>query len=266
MKSLIGTAVLSLALLGCGQGDGKLAITGSSTMAPVMTEVAARFENDTGIEVNVQSGGSGRGINDVRQGLADIGMVSRALDDSESDLDPVVVARDGIAMIVNEDNPVDAITREDVRALYRGETDNWQALGWTDQPVTVINKSSGRATLTRFLEYFGLENRHVAADMVIGENQQGIQAVASAPAAIGYVSVGAAEYEAGAGTAIRLLKLDGVAASTKTVGAGRYPLGRDLNLITTGQRSAMVQRFLDYARSDQVKDLYRKHYFVPAHG
>ena len=179
---------------------------------------------------------------------------------------PVVVARDGIAMIVNADNPVDAITRAEVRALYRGETDNWQALGWTDRPVTVINKSSGRATLTRFLEYFGLDNRNVEADMVIGENQQGIQAVASAPAAIGYVSVGAAEYEADAGTAIRLLKLDGVAASTSAVGAGRYPLGRDLNLITTGERSAMVQRFLDFARSDAVADLYRKHYFVPARG
>ncbi len=66
-------------LTGCQPATDKLVITGSSTIAPLMAELAERFEAQTGIQVDVQSGGSGRGISDVRQGLADFGMVSRAL-------------------------------------------------------------------------------------------------------------------------------------------------------------------------------------------
>jgi len=253
------------ALAGCDTGPDKLVVTGSSTLAPVITRVAERIGQESGIPVDVQSGGSGRGINDVRQGLADVGMVSRALDASEQDLDAVVVARDGIALIVNERNPLEELSREQVRALYLGRTQNWSELGWKDKPVTVINKSSGRATLTRFLEFFGLDNREIEADMIIGENQQGIQAVASDPAALGYVSIGTAEYEAEAGTGIRLLALEGVEASTDTLSAGRYPLARDLSLVTRGERSEPVKRFLAFARSDAVGDLYSDHYFIPAH-
>lgn len=264
MGRLLGVALLALLLVACGRNQGKIVITGSSTMAPVISEVAQRYEEERGVQVDVQSGGTGRAISDVRQGLASIGMASRALHADESDLTAFTVAQDGIAVIVHRDNPVAALSDDQVRAIYRGEVDNWSHLGGDDQAITVVNKAEGRSTLELFLEYFQLDNRAVRADVVIGENQQGIKAVAGDPAAIGYVSIGSAEYEAEAGTPIRLLPLRGVAASTDTVNQKRYPLRRELNLITAGVPGDAQRAFIDFAASPAAADLYRDHYFVPA--
>ena len=101
----LGGAVIVLFLVGCGESGSTLTVTGSSTIAPLMAELAERYETETGIQVDVQSGGSGRGMGDVRQGLADLGMVSRALKADEQDLDGHLIGRDGIAIIVHRDNP-----------------------------------------------------------------------------------------------------------------------------------------------------------------
>jgi len=264
MKGYWGIVALTAALAACGQTTDKLVLTGSSTMAPVIAEVAERYEAQTGVQVDVQSGGTGRGVSDVRQGLADIGMASRALHSDEGDLTSFTVAQDGIALIVHRDNPVSALSDDQVRAIYQGSTDNWRAVGGENRPITVVNKAEGRSTLELFLEYFQLENRNVQADVVIGENQQGIKVVAGDPAAIGYVSIGSAEYEAQAGTSIRLLPLGGVAARIETVNGKRYPLRRELNLVVKGEPADAARAFIDFAHSDAVADLYRDHYFVPA--
>lgn len=264
MGRLAGVALLALLLVACGRNQEKIVITGSSTMAPVISEVAQRYEDETGIQVDVQSGGTGRAISDVRQGLASIGMASRSLHADENDLTAFTVAQDGIAMIVHRDNPVAVLSDDQVRAIYRGEVDNWSRLRGDDKAITVVNKAEGRSTLELFLAHFQLDNRTVQADVVVGENQQGIKAVAGDPAAIGYVSIGSAEYEAEAGTPIRLLPLRGVAASTGAVNRKTYPLRRELNLITAGAPGDAQRAFIQFAGSPAVSDLYREHYFVPA--
>ncbi|MBN8910485.1 MAG: substrate-binding domain-containing protein, partial [Rhizobiales bacterium] len=87
--------------------DRKIVLTGSSTIAPLMSEIGKRFEErNPDVRVDVQTGGSSRGITDARSGLADIGMVSRALKSGESDLKNFTVARDGVGIILNGANPV----------------------------------------------------------------------------------------------------------------------------------------------------------------
>lgn len=269
MKRKISILVLAgLALAaGCSQQEGEVvSLSGSSTLAPVISEIAQHYEREQGIEINVQSGGSGRGLNDLHEGLTDIAMVSRALKPEElgdGRFQAVTVARDGIALIVHADNPVKALSSDQVRAVYRGEVDNWSALGGPDREITVINKASGRATLEVFLLHFGLDEQAIAADMIIGENQQGIKTVASNPDAIGYVSIGAAEYEEQAGTPIRLVALDGVAATTAAVANGDYPLSRQLNLVMAAQPRPAVSDFVEFARSARAAGFYHEHYFIP---
>lgn len=244
--------------------QGKLAITGSSTVAPLVAEIGKRFESQhPGVRIDVQTGGSSRGVADARSGLADIGMVSRALRPDEADLHGVAIARDGIAVILHATNPVTALSDAQVAAIYTGRITHWRELGGSDAPITVVNKAEGRSTLELFLHYFKLASPAVKAHVVIGDNEQGIKTVAGNPDAIGYVSVGAAEYSATQRVPIKLLPMNGVEASIAAVKDGSFPLSRPLTLITRTEPAGLAKAFIDYARSPAVHDLVGRLYFVP---
>ncbi|AEF99549.1 phosphate ABC transporter substrate-binding protein [Methylomonas methanica] len=242
----------------------KLVLTGSSTVAPLAAEIGKRFESQhPNVRIDVQTGGSSRGVNDARSDLADIGMASRALKPEEAELKSYTIALDGISIIVNATNPVTALDKQQIIDVFTGKITNWNALGGNDAPITVVNKAEGRSTLELFLHYFGLNNTDIKAQVVIGDNQQGIKTVAGNPDAIGYVSVGAAEYEAGHAVAIKLLPLDGIAASVENVRNGSFPLSRPLNLVTKTEPSGVAKAFIDFASSYDVNDLIEAQYFVP---
>jgi phosphate transport system substrate-binding protein len=265
MGKQFGWALLSLSLFWAQAAitEERLVLTGSSTVAPLVLEIGKRFENQSpGVRIDVQTGGSSRGINDVRLGLADVGMASRDLTGAESDLAAHTIARDGIALIVHQSNPLDSLTRDQVLSIFRGEINNWRKLGGQDRRITVVNKAEGRSTLELFLEHFDVKNSQIRAQVVIGDNQQGIKTVAGQPGAIGYVSIGTAEYEQQQGTAIKLLPMAGVPAEVTAVEEGRYPLARPLNLVTRGELSPLARQFIDFARSPAVKDLVEAQFFV----
>lgn len=264
-RHLVALASVLLLLAGCApEREQTITVSGSSTIAPLMAEIAKRFEaQHPGLRVDVQSGGSSRGIQDVRSGLAAIGMVSRALNPDESDLTPVTIAQDGI-LIVHADNPLQGISSEQVVALYTGRFNDWAELGGAAGRVVKVHKAEGRLTLELFLKHLRLENADVRPDLVIGDNQQGIKSVAGNPLAIGYVSIGSAEYEAKQGVPIKLLALDGQAASTAALLAGSYPLSRELNLVVRGEPDANTQALLAFAQSSEVADLVNHHAFIPA--
>lgn len=242
----------------------KLVLTGSSTIAPLAAEIGKRFESlNPGVRVDVQTGGSSRGISDARAGLADIGMVSRALKDDEKDLLKFTIALDGISVILNKANPVKALDKQQIIDIYTGKIVNWKDVGGNDAPVTVVNKAEGRSTLELFLHYFGLKNTEVEPHVIIGDNQQGIKTVIGNPDAIGYVSVGTAEYEASQGAAIKLLPLAGIAASVENVRNRGFPLSRPLNLVTRAEPVGIAKTFIEFAGSPQVDDLIEAQYFVP---
>ncbi len=262
-----------LALGACGGGteparegglSGKLVLTGSSTVAPLALEIGRYFEAEhPGVRVDVQTGGSSRGIADVRSGTANIGLVSRALAEDEQDLRAFALARDGVCLIVHRDNPVSALDEAQVVAIYTGEIRNWLEVGGLDAPITVVNKADGRATLEVFLEHLGLDGRRIRAQVVIGDNEQGVKTVAGNRGAIAYVSIGTAEADAASGVAIKLLGLGGVAATSANVAAGVFPMARPLNLVTGGQPSGLAQEFLSFATSERIHDLITNYFFVP---
>ncbi|MEK7260190.1 MAG: phosphate ABC transporter substrate-binding protein [Pseudomonadota bacterium] len=250
-----------------GALTGQLTLTGSSTVAPLIGEIAKRFEQthpDT--RVDVQTGGSSRGVADARRGTADIGMVSRALNADEIDLTAYPIALDGVAIILHRDNPLAVLTEEQIVAIYTGRVTNWREIGGSDAPITVVNKAEGRSTLELFLSHFKLRNEDIKPSIIIGDNQQGIRTVAADPNAIGYVSIGTAAYEASRGTAIKALSMNGIEATLENVRNGSFPLSRPLHMVTLGaadQASALARAFIDYAASAEVSDLTEAQYFVP---
>ncbi len=243
----------------------RLILTGSSTIAPLANEIAKRFEKlHPGLRVDVQTGGSSRGVSDTRRGTADIGMASRALKESEKDLTPHTIARDGISIILNANNPVPSLTDAQVVAIYTHKIQNWNEVGGKDAPIFVLNKAEGRGTLEVFLHFFKLENPAIHADAIVGDNEQGIKMIAGNPNAIGYVSIGTAEYDQKHGVPIKLLPTHGVPASTDTLAAGTFPISRPLNLLTKGEPKGLAKTFIDYCQSKEVHDLIQAQYFVPA--
>lgn len=261
-------AIALLGIAGTALAADRLVLTGSSTVAPLALEIAKRFEQQNpGVRIDVQSGGSSRGVADARSGLADIGMVSRALKPEENELTAHAIAMDGIGIILHSGNPVRSLTDAQIKAIYTGRITNWKAVGGRDGRITVVNKAEGRSTLELFLQHFALKNSDIKPQVVIGDNQQGIKTVAGNPGAIGYVSIGSAEFEAGQGkgegTPIKLLPMAGVAASVANVRDGRFPLARPLNLVTRGAPSGLSRRFIDFARSGKANDLVEAQFFVP---
>ncbi len=261
-RVLIGLAAL-VGLSVAQASESRLMLTGSSTVAPLVLEIAKRYEaRHPGVRIDIQMGGSSRGINDSRMGVADIGMVSRALKPSEHDLTSFLIAIDGIGIILNDHNVVVALSDSQIVDIYTGKIRNWKQVGGVDLPITVVSKAEGRSTLELFLQHFALKNSQIKPQVVIGDNQQGIKTVAGNPGAIGYVSIGTAEYEEARGTPIKLLPMADQPATVEAVATGRYPLSRQLNLVVKSSPDGLVQDFIVFAQSADVTDLIEAQFFV----
>jgi phosphate transport system substrate-binding protein len=265
--ALSALILLVLLPLGCSdagtRGTDRLIITGSSTLAPLIADIARQYEQQKPhIRVDVQTGGSSRGISDTQSGLADIGMSSRDLADDETSLTATPIAIDGIAVILHRENRVTELSDTKTRNIYTGVITNWREVGGRYAEIVVVNKAAGRATREVFLNHFSLQPLDVRADVIIGDNEQGVKTVAGNVNAIGYVSIGTADYDANNGVPIKLLPSNHVPASTASVAEGVYPIVRPLNLVTTGPPTGLTADFIAYARSQAVTEIYDRHYFV----
>ncbi len=242
----------------------QLTLTGSSTVAPLMQEIAERYQIDyPDVSIDIRTGGSNKGIEDARQGHNDIGMVSRALTPGESSLWVFTVARDGIGLLLHKDNPVAQLTDEQVRQIFTGQTVNWQQVGGNAAPIVVISKNANHATLGVFAKYFAIEPSEVEPDQAVGDNDEVLQVVKNNPDAIGYVSIGTAEYQIVHGLPLKLLPINGIAATVKNVREGVFPIARQLNLVTQVAPEEIAKDFIKFSQSSAVEDIIQEQAFVP---
>lgn len=106
---------------------GNIQVGGSTSVAPMVEKMAEKFTELTGVTVDIQASGSSAGMTGAIDGVLDIGMASRELSDEEkAELTPIVIAQDGIAVIVNNENPMEDLTLEQVQKIYLGELLNWE--------------------------------------------------------------------------------------------------------------------------------------------
>lgn len=233
-------------------------------MQPLMAEVAKSFQSlHPGVRIEVQSGGSGRGITDARTGQADIGAVSRELTDKEGDLFGFPVGRDGICLVVHAANPVNTLTRQQIVAIYTGRVVNWKEAGGDDAPILVLGAEETRSSHELFIHYFSLRNDEIKLQMVLGDNALRVKAIAEHPNAIVYISLGEAERRAEEGAPIKLLPLEGVPATSRSIRNGNYPIYRPLTLVTRELPKGIVKVFIEFALSSQVNDIVAQFDFIP---
>jgi phosphate transport system substrate-binding protein len=241
-----------------------LVITGSYSMAPLVNEMARRFEAaHPGVRVEVQGVGSARGISDTQQGLADLGMVARALRPDEiGNLHAEAIARDGICLVVPRTNPVSGLTDVQVIALFVRTATNWKQVSAPEGPLTVIGVHDSRGLAQAFLDHFKLKAGQVRLDVTAADGEQALKAVATQPLGIAYAPLRLAESMAG-GLGLRLVPLNGVAPTTASLADGSYSFTRPLLLVTRDAPQGLTREFLEFARSPEVRDLVEKFHAAP---
>lgn len=251
---------------GSAEGVQTISVTGSTTVLPIAQKAAEAFmESHAYADIQVSGGGSSVGVQAVGEGTADIGMASRNLKDPEKenypDLVEHVVARDGIAIIVHKDNTVPCLTGGQIKAIYKGETTNWNEAGGPDLEIVVIGRDSASGTREFFYKSVMDKEDFVSTQLVKNSNGAVRQTVEQTPGAIGYVSLGYLD-EGVKGVKI---DIDGtrIDPTLDNVVNGRYPIARSLYMFTNGQPAGLTAEFLEFIRSAEGQQIVADEGFVP---
>ena len=269
--SIMMAGVLAVSLLaGCGSqstdtGDdtskdtqttsvaGTVSTDGSTSMEKVIGALGESFmEKYEGTTFTYNPTGSGSGIQAVSEGRCDIGLSSRALKDDEkaSGLTETVLAYDGIAIIVNPENPVNDLDTETIAKIYTGEITNWKDVGGNDAEIVLIGREAGSGTRDGFESITGTEENCKYRQELTSTGDV-ITAVSQNPNAIGYASLAAIK------DSVKALSVGGVAPTEETVKDGSYVIQRPFVLVTKEGTalSATAQAFFDYVTSPDVADI-----------
>ena len=260
--SLLTVAVLFLcALTGCGGNKESVATDGSTSMNKVIGALGEAFEADTGITVTYNATGSGAGIQAVLEGRCDIGLSSRNLKDEEKakGLEGTVLAYDGIAIIVNPNNPASDLSVETIAKIYTGEIKNWKEVGGNDAEIVLIGREAGSGTRDGFESITDTKDKCKYRQELTSTGDV-ITTVASNPGAIGYASLASVK------DTVKALTVGGVAPSEETIKDGSYVVQRPFVLVTKkdAKLSESAQKFFDYITSEAANEIIIAAGVVPA--
>ena len=241
--------------------EGKLDIAGGTAHIPVMTQAARDIMTfNPKIRITVAGGGSGVGVKQVGEGLAQIGNTGRPLKASEIEKFGLVsfpFAIDGVALAVHPSNPVKALTKEQVVAIYTGKVTDWKELGGEPGAIDVYGREDGSGTRETFQgKLMGKVDQSPSVNTV---NSNGAMktAIAQDARAIGYVGIGHLDASV-AGVAI-----DGHVPSQENAAKGEYPVVRDLFMNTKGEPTGLTAAFVDYIYSEPGAKIIEKSGYIP---
>ena len=275
MKKIIAlmlTLMLTLSLAACGSDSnsntdnsdnndsaavtGTVSTDGSTSMEKVIGALGESFmAANEGVEFTYNPTGSGAGITAAQEGRCDIGLSSRALKDEEKagGLKETVLAYDGIAIIVNPENPVNDLTLDQIAKLYTGEITNWKDVGGNDAEVVLIGREAASGTRDGFESITGTKDKCQYRQELTSTGDV-ITAVSQNPDAIGYASLASIK------DSVKTLNVDGVTPSETTVKDGSYKVQRPFVLVTVEGKelTPVAQKFFDYITSPDAAAIIAK--------
>jgi phosphate transport system substrate-binding protein len=243
-----------------------ITLEGSTTLLPIAQRAAEEYmDANSSANITVRGGGSGVGINSLIDGSCEIACASRAIKDGEIQAaaskgrkpKAFVVAMDGIAVVVNDGNPVSALSKKQVADIYTGKITYWSQVGGKNEKIVVISRDSASGTFEAFGE-LALNKQKVVSGALMQASNQAISAVVSkTPGAIGYVGVGYVSPQ------IKAVSIEGVTAGKETVLTGKYAYSRPLFMYTDGEPKGEVKNFIDFVLSEDGQKIVEEEGFVP---
>jgi len=252
---------LSMGLLsGCNQETKSDTIVAGSTSVQPYAEILAEafMAKDPEAVIDIQGGGSSAGITATQTHSADIGMSSRSLEEGEKDLWSVEIAKDGLAIIVNPENPVKNLTSDQIRDIYAAEITDWSQVGGTKAKINIIAREEGSGTRSAFTELLMGEKEITPKAIVQDSNGAVRQLVADDPNAIGFISLGLVSSE------VKALNLDGVEATRENIMNNSYKLSRQFLFVTDGEPTGIQKSFIDFTLSSEGQKLLSKEGLIPS--
>lgn len=234
--------------------SGSVSTNGSTSMESVIGNLSEQFMQDhPNVNITYDATGSGTGIEAVSKGTCDIGLASRDLKSQEKKkgLTSKEVALDGIAIIVNDKNKMDDISLKDLSQIYEGKQTDWSDYKAGSGKIACIGREAGSGTRDGFESITGTENKCRLSQELTSTGAV-IEAVKNSDKAIGYASYADVKGKKG----IRVLKVNGVTISKKTISNGKYKIQRPFNLVTVkGKKlSTQAKAFYDYMTSKDASE------------
>ncbi len=249
----------------------RITIAGSSTIRPAIERISSAFRTKyPDYTIVIAGGGSTRGIKSAVSGDVMIGMSSREMSEKEKKEFPSLVETsigyDGIAFIVNDQNPINEIDSETVKKIYTGETRRWKH---NHEEIIPITKEKTTTTLYLFLKHFSLYSKVVTTNEklkmvhklkdgnqcpdfpidIICQNKKVINLTSGNPNVISYVSIGQIRSAENQTQLFKTLSLDGVKPTIENIKTGTYPVCRTFNLITKEQPAGTRKKIIDLVMS-----------------
>ena len=275
LKLMVGALLVTMVgatFVGCGSNGSSdnntasnkdattISISGSTSIGPLMEKIQEKYEEEnSGVTLEIQQNGSGAGIKDVISGISEIGMSSRELkDDEKTSVQGTIVAYDGIALLVNPENPVKNISLEDVKKIYTGEITNWKELGGDDSTIVVVSREEGSGTRDAFQEIVGYESEELLKDATISDGSGAVKTtVAGNKNAIGFASF---EY---IDNTVAALNIDDVEPTADNVKSGSYKISRPFILVTKEDSlTEDGQKLIRFVLSDEGQQIVEENKLI----
>ena len=234
-------------------------VAGSTSVQPYAEILAEEFmAQDPEAVIDIQGGGSSAGITATQTHSADIGMSSRSLEDGEKNLWSVEIAKDGLAIIVNPENPIKNLTSDQIRDIYAAEITDWSQIGGTKARINIIAREEGSGTRSAFTELL-MGKKEITPKAIVQDSNGAVrQLVADDPNAIGFISLGLVSDE------VKALNLDGVEASRENIMNNSYKLSRQFLFVTNGEPTGIQKSFIDFTLSSEGQNLLSKEGLIPS--
>lgn len=234
--------------------SGTLSLAGSTSMEKLCEAMMEGFmEKYPDVTVTTEYTGSGAGLESLTAGSVDIGNASRKVKDEEKQKGAVenIVALDGIAVITDSENPVAALTSEQLADIYTGKITNWNELGGKDEAIVLIGRESGSGTRDAFEELLDIADKCTYAQELDSTGAV-LARVSATSGAIGYVSLDVVD------DSVTSIALNGSEASEENIISGSYALQRPFVMATKGEiseQNELVQAWFDYIGSEEGKEI-----------
>jgi phosphate transport system substrate-binding protein len=243
--------------------SGNISEVGSTTVQPLAEKLAAAFMVvNPNVKVDIKGGGTAVGIKSANDGTADIGAASRELTKDDPSLVKFMLARDGIAIIVNPANPIAGLSKAQIVGIFSGKITNWSQVGGPDKEIHVAAREEGSGTRTAFQDL--IMGKDAAGNPIpivknaILQNSSGaiMQVVKSDAQTISFDSFGYVD------SSVKALAVDGVAAAAANAKSGAYPVVRPLYFLTKNQPTGVVKSFIDYCTGPDAQKIVNSEGYI----